>query len=52
MITFHSYFHLLEISMLCPRYYLENLVEFQGWINTQETALCFLEKLKFKDWCI
>lgn len=53
MITFHSHFSLLEISMLSMRSYLEILLEFQCQINKLETALCFLEKWKFeKDWCI
>jgi len=53
MITFHSHFSLLEITMLCVRSYLENLLEFQCQINKLGTALCFLEKWKGeKEWCI
>lgn len=53
MITFHSHFRLLEISVLCVISYLENLLEFQCWVNKLETALCFSKKWKFEnDWCI
>lgn len=53
MIAFHAHFSLPEISMLCMRPYLENLLEFQCWTNKLEASLCFLKKRKFeKDWCI